>query len=90
MALVTLRLLVRAAFDALFWLLVIRVLLSWVRPRTYNRLYLDVERFVWRVTEPILGPIRNLVPPVGMVDFSPLVALLVIRLVQGVVLRILP
>lgn len=46
-----------------------------------NRVY----RFLVRVTEPVLGPFRRMIPPLGMFDISPLVVLLLIRLLQEAV-----
>jgi YggT family protein len=39
-------------------------------------------RFLFRVTEPLLGPFRRIIPPLGMFDISPIVVLLLIRLFQ--------
>jgi YggT family protein len=56
-----------------------RVLLSYVEPRGRSSL----GQFVVMITEPVLGPVRRLLPSGGMLDFSPLLVLLVI----GAVLR---
>jgi YggT family protein len=57
----------------LFWLLIIaRVVLSWVMPQGGGPLV----AFIYQVTEPILAPIRRVLPPAGGFDWSPLVALL--------------
>jgi YggT family protein len=46
--------------------------------------------FIYRVTEPVLRPIRELIPAfMGSIDFSPLVAFLLIRLVDTLLYRIL-
>ncbi|HEY7598423.1 MAG TPA: YggT family protein [Candidatus Limnocylindrales bacterium] len=64
------------------WLLIIgRVLLSWVNPRMDG----PIARFLFETTEPLLAPIRRFLPPTGMMDFSPLVLMLVL----GVVVRLL-
>jgi hypothetical protein len=44
--------------------------------------------FIQGVTEPILNPIRRLLPPMGGLDFSPMVVLLLARLLQGVVINL--
>jgi YggT family protein len=63
------------------WILMLgRVLLSWVDPRMQTQL----GRFLFQMTEPILAPIRRLMPQAGMLDLSPLVVLLVL----GVLLRV--
>jgi len=55
------------------WLLILgRVLLSWVNPRFEG----PIARFLYDTTEPLLAPIRRLLPQSGMIDFSPLVLML--------------
>lgn len=81
---------ISTVFDLLSMLIVIRAIMSWFRPSGYNKLYYDVERAVHALTEPILAPIRNALPPVGPgIDFSPLVAILLLRVVEGLVRGIL-
>lgn len=63
---------------AVFSLLIfMRIVFSW-GVSSVNR----VLRFLIRVTEPVLGPFRRLIPPLGMFDISPIVVLLLIRLFQ--------
>lgn len=74
--LVFLRMLVMA-----LWLVILgRVLMSWIDPTFSNPL----GRFLYGATEPILAPIRRVLPRTGMIDFSPLIVLLLL----GVVLRL--
>ena len=55
------------------WLLVLgRVIMSWVDPMARN----SVSRYVVALTEPMLAPIRRVLPQTGMVDFSPLILML--------------
>ncbi|MGB5758455.1 MAG: YggT family protein [Acidimicrobiales bacterium] len=65
-------------------LLVVRVILSWVRlgPDSQFRPVVDV---VYRLTEPILAPIRRVLPAMGGFDLSPLLVIIAIRLVQGAI-----
>ena len=64
---------------AYMWLLIIRALLSWVSPDPRN----PVVQFLVRVTEPVLHPIRRLVPTWRMgIDLSPVVAILAIYFLQ--------
>ena len=57
------------------WLLILaRVLLSWIDPSGRTRL----GAFVISTTEPILAPIRRILPPTGMFDLSPLIVLLIL------------
>jgi YggT family protein len=63
------------------WLLVLgRVLVSWVDPTARN----SVSRYVVAVTEPMLAPIRRVLPRTGMMDFSPFILMLGL----GVLLRL--
>ena len=69
-------------FVTALWLIILgRVLYSWVSPRFEGPL----GRFLFETTEPLLAPIRRFLPQAGMIDFSPLVLLLII----GVFMRLL-
>ncbi len=52
--------------------MLIRVVFSWVSPYPTNA----VTRFAYRVTEPILAPVRRILPPMSGIDLSPLVVML--------------
>jgi YggT family protein len=69
-------------FDLYNLLILIRLLLSWVRPDPYA----PPVRFIYQITEPYLEPFRRLLPPVGMIDFSPILALLVLSFIRRLVL----
>ncbi|HBH01079.1 MAG: hypothetical protein A2W08_11370 [Candidatus Rokubacteria bacterium RBG_16_73_20] len=71
--------LVNLVLIAYMWIVIARAVLSWVNPDPYNPLV----RFIHRVTEPVLRPIRHRLPTVGMgLDLSPLVVLLGIWFLQ--------
>ena len=60
---------------SLLWVLVVgRVLISWVDPTGRGQ----VASWLFQLTEPLLAPIRRLLPAAGGLDFSPLVLLLVL------------
>jgi YggT family protein len=68
----------------LLWLLVFgRVLFSWFDPSGSSSL----SRMLIQTTEPLLAPVRRLLPPAGMFDFSALVVLVVLGLVWRSLLR---
>jgi len=69
-----------ALLDLYTWIIIIRALVSWVSPDPRNPL---VQLLV-RVTEPVLGPLRALVPPhrLGGIDVSPLIAILLVQLIR--------
>ena len=70
--------------EVLKWLIIARALMSWfVNPYSDNPLV----RAVRRMTDPILRPISDMVPPLGGMDVSPLVAFFALYLLQQVVVR---
>jgi YggT family protein len=72
---------IRVVFQALYVLLIARVVLSWVPGVDLSH---PAVRFVYRVTAPILDPIRRVMPPIAGLDFSPWVAILLLSVVQRV------
>lgn len=65
-------------FTLLYLAIMARIILSWFRFDPYH----PVSVFLYRVTEPILGFFRGIIPPVGMLDLSPIVAIIVLGIVQ--------
>lgn len=88
MYLFNLRAFVSALFYIYYILIIIRVIFSWVGLPS-NRTALALYRFVYDVTEPYLGLFRRFIPLAGPIDFSPLVGLLVLSIIQGIVLNLL-
>ena len=74
----TLRELASLILDYVFWAVLVRVILSWVAPDPYS----PVVRVIVQITEPIMAPVRKLLPPMGGFDLSPLFVLLGIQLLQ--------
>jgi len=64
-------LLIKEAFTLLFWILVIRALLSW-----FSQGRSPVEYVMHQLTEPLLRPVRRILPPLGGLDLSVLVVLI--------------
>lgn len=70
-------------FVIALWLVILgRVLMSWVNPRFEG----PVGRFLFETTEPLLAPIRRILPSTGMIDLSPLVLLILLGIVMRLVL----
>lgn len=44
-------------------------------------------RILWDFTEPILAPVRRLIPPMGGLDFSPLIVIIVLQVISGYLIR---
>lgn len=79
--------------ELLWWLVIIRALLSWVNPDPYN----PIVQFIERATEPILAPFRKLVPTYRLgIDISPVIALLflyflkifIVQTLMGIAIRL--
>ena len=71
----------------LYWLILIRALISWVNPDPFN----PIVQFLYKTTEPILAPIRKILPlnfRFG-IDISPLIAFLIIIFLKSVLVKVL-
>ena len=68
------------------WVIIIRALLSWVSPDPYN----PIVQVLTRLTEPVLRPIRKIVPPhkVG-IGLSPLIAALIVVFLRAALIKTL-
>lgn len=77
--------LIRMAGDVLSILVIANALISWVQPDPHN----PIVRFLHRVTEPLMAPIRAMLPPMGGMDFSPMVAILAIQGVEWLLISAL-
>jgi YggT family protein len=71
---------VEIALTIYTWIIVIRAVLSWVNPDPYN----PIVRLLYRVTEPVMAPVRRWIPWRGLgIDLSPIVILLAIVFLQS-------
>lgn len=74
--------------TVLYWLILLRALISWVNPDPYN----PIVQFLQRTTDPVLEPLRRLMMPLTMqihVDLSPLFAFFIIVFLQKSLVGIL-
>lgn len=69
--------------NIFFWALIISVILSWVAPASHN----PGAQLVHQICEPLLSPIRRLLPNLGGLDLSPIFAFLAIKLAEMLVLH---
>ena len=70
-----------------YWLILIRALISWVNPDPYN----PIVQFLYKATEPILYPIRRLIPiqfGIG-IDISPIIAFLILIFLRSFLVKTL-
>jgi YggT family protein len=82
---------VSLVFQAYQFLILIRVLLSWVNVNPYGRaINHPLIDLLYRLTDPVLEPLRRLIPPIGgMLDISPIVAMILLEVVRQVIVRLL-
>lgn len=72
--------------SKIFYVLILaRVVLSWISPNPGNPLV----GFIYRLTEPIMAPVRKLIPSAGGMDFSPMLVLAGIWVAETVLVRLL-
>lgn len=75
---------IEIAITIYIWVIVIRALISWVNPDPYN----PIVRFLYRATEPVLRPVRRIVPIGGIgIDFSPLIVIVVLILARFLLVK---
>ncbi|MBM4271238.1 MAG: YggT family protein [Deltaproteobacteria bacterium] len=66
------------------WIIIIRAVISWVNPDPYN----PIVQFLYRVTEPVMEPVRRWLPFRGMgIDISPLIVILAIIFLQNFLVK---
>ena len=72
-------------FKVIYFLLVIRIVISWFRVDPFS----EPVSILYKITEPILIPLRKLPLQVGMIDFSPVLAFIVISFLDHFIVGIL-
>ena len=77
--------LVQLIFELYIIVLLARVLLSWVQLDPQNPLV----NLIHQLTEPLLAPIRRMLPQSGALDFSPMIAFVVVLIAEQIVLSLL-
>ena len=75
--------LINLFFTILIFALIGRALLSWFDPGMRS----SIGQLLFRITEPIIGPIRRNIPSLGMFDISPIIALLILYFLRGLLVN---
>ena len=70
--------------DAFGFLILGRVIISWLVAAQMMNPNNPIASMLYSVTEPILGPIRNVIPRVGMFDFSPMLVMIFLFVASGI------
>jgi YggT family protein len=77
--------LVDKIFSIIYFLLIIRIVLSWFQINSYS----EIAQILYRITDPILAPFKKLPLNIGMIDLSPMVAFLCLWFLRNVTVGIL-
>lgn len=79
--------------NAIYWIYVIlifaRFVFSWIRPDPYHSVWGPLVRLTYQATEPLLAPIRKLLPNMSGLDFSPLILLFGMNLLRNLLISAL-
>lgn|SRR5690242_6043401 len=80
--------------NIVWWIFLIMIIMSWLINfnviNTRNQFVATVWRIVNQITEPILRPIRRIVPPLGGLDLSPIIVFVIIFFLQSFIANDLP
>lgn len=86
--------LILTVLDVYFWFVIAMVVMSWLIGfnviNIQNPFVRQVQYVLYRVTEPLLGPIRRFMPDLGGVDLSPMVLLIGVIFLQRVIIHYAP
>jgi YggT family protein len=63
------------------YIIIIRALLSWFNPNPYS----PIVQFINKITEPVLAPLRQVLPDIGGIDLAPLVAMVIIWFIRSMI-----
>ena len=80
--------LIDSIFILFYVAIIARIILSFIMPMVGARphpLVAGLARLVYQITEPILAPIRRILPTFGTFDFSPMVAIIVLQVLKWVI-----
>jgi YggT family protein len=85
--------LVSTVISIYIWLLIAQAVLSWLVAfgivNRYNRVVSTIGDFLWRITEPVLRPIRRVIPDLGGIDVSPVILILLLWFVRDLMFEYL-
>ena len=60
------------------WLIIAQAIISWVNPNPYH----PIVRFLYKTTEPVLSPLRRILPPIYGLDLTPLIVIFIIYFIK--------
>lgn len=78
--------LVNDIFNIYFWVIVVRIFLTWIPSINW---YSQPYKFLALISDIVLEPFRRIIPALGGIDFSPIIALLFLQILQFAIVRML-
>lgn len=86
--------LITTVIDLYIWVLIASAILSWLISfkvvNTYNRAVAMIGEVLYRLTEPLLAPIRRVLPMMGGIDLSPVVLILLLVFLKNLIFEYFP
>ncbi len=79
---------IQLLFQILAFAIIARALLSWFQLRPGNPFY-PLAVILFQITEPLLAPLRRIIPMIGMIDITPIVALILLQVGERVLVETL-
>ena len=76
-------------FNVFYILLIARIVISFIRVSPYHPTWGPIIRFIYETTEPVLAPVRNMLPPMGGLDFSPMIVLILAGVLRSILIQLL-
>ncbi len=70
--------------TAYSWIIVARVVLSWFMINSRNETLISVYQVLVQITDPVLVPLRRILPSVGMIDITPMVAIIILWAIDAI------
>ena len=85
--------LISTVITIYIWLLIAQAVLSWLLAfgvvNRYNRAVTSIGDFLWRITDPVLRPIRSVLPDLGGIDISPVILILLLYFLRDLMFEYL-
>ena len=85
--------LISTVIQIYIWLLIAQAVLSWLVAfgivNRHNRVVATAGDFLWRITEPLLRPIRRVLPDLGGIDISPVILILLLYFIRNLMFEYL-
>lgn len=79
--------------DIYIWLMIVGIAMSWLMAfgvlNPENRGVREIYNFLMRITEPVLAPVRKVIPPIGGIDISPIVILIGFQFVKQMMIGLI-